>query len=83
MGDALVTYMHENGGLIDHADLSAYALKLREPIRGYYRGYDILGPPPPASSGVHIVQMLNILEHYNLSELGFGTLTRFIFWLKF
>jgi gamma-glutamyltranspeptidase/glutathione hydrolase len=43
------------------------------PIRGDYRGWEILGPPPPAASGVHIVQMLNILEGYDITAKGFGT----------
>ena len=50
-----------NGGLIDQADLANYRIELREPIRGSYRGYEIIGPPPPSSSGVHITQMINIL----------------------
>ena len=43
------------------------------PIRGRYRGWEIVGPPPPAASGVHIAQMLNILEGYDIAGLGFGT----------
>ena len=45
----------------------------RLPIRGRYRGWEIIGPPPPAASGVHITQMLNILEGYDIASLGFGT----------
>src|SRR5262249_17296167 len=45
----------------------------RAPIRCDYRGWEILGPPPPAASGVHITQMLNILEGYDIHALGFGT----------
>ena len=43
------------------------------PIRADYRGWEILGPPPPAASGVHIAQMLNILEGYDIAGMGFGT----------
>ena len=46
------------------------------PIRADYRGWQILGPPPPAASGVHIAQMLNILEGYDIAALGFGTRRR-------
>src|SRR6202012_3448268 len=42
-------------------------------IRADYRGWEILGPPPPAASGVHIAEMLNILEGYDLATLGFGS----------
>ena len=73
LGAALTRHMAAQGGLIDQADLSAYAPIQREAVRGAYRGYEILGPPPPSSSGVHIVQMLNILEGYDIGALGFGT----------
>nr|Q05053.2 RecName: Full=Acylase ACY 1 proenzyme; Includes: RecName: Full=Cephalosporin acylase; AltName: Full=GL-7ACA acylase; Includes: RecName: Full=Gamma-glutamyltranspeptidase; Short=GGT; AltName: Full=Glutathione hydrolase; Contains: RecName: Full=Acylase ACY 1 large subunit; Contains: RecName: Full=Acylase ACY 1 small subunit [Pseudomonas sp. V22]CAA48785.1 cephalosporin acylase [Pseudomonas sp.] len=73
LGRALTDYMAANGGLIDQADLSNYRIELREPIRGSYRGYEIIGPPPPSSSGVHIAQMLNILEGYDIGALGFGS----------
>ena len=73
LGAALVRHMAEAGGLITAADLASYRVVERAVIRGTYRGYEILGPPPPSSSGVHIVQMLNILEGYDLAALGFGT----------
>ena len=73
LGRALTDYMANNGGLIDQADLANYRIELREPIRGSYRGYEIIGPPPPSSSGVHITQMLNILEGYDIGALGFGS----------
>ena len=42
----------------------------REPVRGTYRGYDIVSMPPPSSGGVHLIEMLNILEGYDLAKLG-------------
>ena len=73
LGRALVAHMAAHDGLITADDLTAYQVIEREPIRGTYRGYEILGPPPPASAGVHVVQMLNILEAYDLGALGFGS----------
>jgi len=73
LGKALADYMAAHGGLIGEADLAAYRTETREPIRGSYRGYEIIGPPPPSSSGVHITQMLNILEGYDIGALGFGS----------
>ncbi|WP_439498947.1 gamma-glutamyltransferase [Bosea sp. (in: a-proteobacteria)] len=73
LGAALTSFMAANGGLIDQADLDAFKVIEREPVRGTYRGFEILGPPPPSSSGVHIVQMLNILEGYDIGALGFGS----------
>lgn len=73
LGRAVVAAIEADGGIIGHADLTAYDALTREPIRGTYRGFEILGPPPPASAGVHITQMLNLLEGFDMAGLGFGT----------
>jgi gamma-glutamyltranspeptidase/glutathione hydrolase len=73
LGDILVDYMKANGGFIAREDLTSYKTVERAPIRADYRGWEILGPPPPAASGVHIAQMLNILEGYDIAAKGFGT----------
>jgi gamma-glutamyltranspeptidase/glutathione hydrolase len=73
LGDILADYMETHGGFIRRADLKSYKTVERQPIRADYRGWTILGPPPPAASGVHIAQMLNILEGYDIATLGFGT----------
>ena len=73
LGDVLVDYMKAHDGFITRQDLTAYKTVERAPIRADYRGWQILGPPPPAASGVHIAQMLNILEGYDIAALGFGT----------
>src|SRR5436190_20303745 len=72
LGNVLVDYMKAKGGVITHEDLKTYKTVERQPIRADYRGWTILGPPPPAASGVHITQMLNILEGYDIAALGFG-----------
>ena len=73
LGDILVDYMKAHGGFLAREDLTSYKTVERAPIRADYRGWEILGPPPPAASGVHITQMLNILEGYDLTAKGFGT----------
>jgi gamma-glutamyltranspeptidase/glutathione hydrolase len=73
IGAALASHMRANGGLITLADLKAVRVIEREPIHGAYRGWSILAPPPPSSAGVHITQMLNILEGYDLAAMGFGS----------
>jgi len=73
LGDILVAYMEKHGGFIRKQDLTSYETVERLPIRCDYRGWEILGPPPPAASGVHITQMLNILEGFDVGALGFGT----------
>src|SRR3982074_213384 len=73
LGDIFVGYMKAHGGFITREDLAPYTTVERQPIRADYRGWEILGPPPPAASGVHIAQMLNILEGYDIAGLGFGS----------
>jgi gamma-glutamyltranspeptidase len=65
--------MKARGGFITREDLTSYNTVERLPIRVDYRGWEMLGPPLPAGSGVHIVQMLNILEGYDLARKGYGT----------
>jgi gamma-glutamyltranspeptidase/glutathione hydrolase len=62
--------MREGGGLITEEDLALYQAVEREPVRGNYRGYDIISMPPPSSGGVGIIQMLNILEGFDLTAEG-------------
>ena len=66
----LADFMAANGGLITEEDLASYEAIEREPIRGNYRGYEIISMPPPSSGGVALVEMLNILEGYDLAALG-------------
>jgi gamma-glutamyltranspeptidase / glutathione hydrolase len=62
--------MQKNGGLITTDDLEKYEVKEREPLRGTYRGYEVISAPPPSSGGVVLLEVLNMLEGYNLSQLG-------------
>ncbi len=73
LGDHYAASMARSGGYITKADLTGYRTIVREPVRSTYRGYQIVGPPPPSSGPLHIVQMLNILEGYDIGALGFGT----------
>src|ERR1700735_4014275 len=73
LGDIFVDYMQAHGGFITREDLTSYKTVERAPVRADYRGWEILGPPPPAASGVHIAQMLHILEGYDIAAMGFGS----------
>jgi gamma-glutamyltranspeptidase/glutathione hydrolase len=66
----LASSMQNGGGLITAEDLAHYEVKEREPIRGTYRDYDIIGAPPPSSGGIALVETLNILEGYDLAKTG-------------
>ena len=71
--ERLARFMRDNGGIITEADLDRYEAIEREPIRGTYRDYDIVSMSPPSSGGVTLVQMLNILEGYDLKQMGHNT----------
>ena len=73
LGDHYVSHMAKSGGYVTRSDLTGYKTITRDPVRGTYRGFEIIGPPPPSSGPLHIIQMLNILEGYNIGALGFGT----------
>jgi gamma-glutamyltranspeptidase/glutathione hydrolase len=62
--------MKKHGGLITEADLAAYEAKERSPLHGTYRGYDIYSMPPPSSGGTALIEMLNILEGFDLASYG-------------
>ena len=62
-------WMKANQGILTAKDFADYKTVIREPIRTTYRGYEIIGFPPPSSGGVHVAQILNILESFDLKEL--------------
>jgi len=66
----LVAEMERGGGLITLEDLARYEAKERVPVRGTFRGFDIIGMPPPSSGGVALLEMLNILEGFDLAAMG-------------
>jgi gamma-glutamyltranspeptidase/glutathione hydrolase len=65
--------MLRGGGYVDKPSLAAYKPVIREVLRGSYRGFELATMPPPSSGGVHVIQMLNILENFPVSELGAGS----------
>src|SRR5262249_19012045 len=65
--------MQANGGLITRDDLKAYHAVRRAPVKGTYRGYEIISMPPPSSGGVGLVEMLNVLEGYDLKAFGYSS----------
>jgi gamma-glutamyltranspeptidase/glutathione hydrolase len=70
---AIEREMQAHGGLITRDDLKAYQAVRRTPITGTYRGYEIISMPPISSGGVALVEMLNVLEGYDLGKMGFGS----------
>ena len=66
----LAAAMQKGGGLITANDLAHYEVKEREPVRGTYRGYEVISAPPPSSGGAVLIEILNILEGYDLGKMG-------------
>ena len=65
----LAAAMQKGGGLITADDLAHYEVKEREPVRGTYRGYEVISAPPPSSGGTVLIESLNILEGYDLARM--------------
>ena len=73
IAEKITADMKKHGGLITMDDLANYKVAERQVISSEYRGYKVVSMPPTSSGGVHIAQMLNILEHYPVSKMGFGS----------
>ncbi|MDZ7625528.1 MAG: gamma-glutamyltransferase [Ignavibacteriaceae bacterium] len=73
VAELLVEQVKSLGGFITLEDLEKYRPVERNPIVGNYRGYEIISMPPPSSGGIALVQMLNILENYNLKNEAWGS----------
>ena len=70
IGEKIVAEIQADGGIMTMQDLNEYEAVIREPVRGDYRGHEILSMPPPSSGGTHIVQILNILENFPIGYTG-------------
>lgn len=73
LGQVIVDDIQKNGGIMTLEDLRSYRTIPREPLTASYRGYEVTLPSPPCSGGVHILQILRILEGIDVASLGFGT----------
>ncbi|MEZ5853931.1 MAG: gamma-glutamyltransferase [Hyphomicrobiaceae bacterium] len=73
IGRRVSDYMSRHGGILSLGDLADYRPIVREAVRGTFRDITIVGPPPPASGGIHVIQMLNILEGFDLAGMGFAS----------
>src|SRR5690348_15236619 len=73
MAREIADFMRKGGGLITAEDLARYEVKDREPVRGIYRGVEIISAPPPSSGGTALIESLNILERFDLAKAGLGS----------
>jgi gamma-glutamyltranspeptidase/glutathione hydrolase len=68
--EKIVTAVTNAGGMMSLTDLANYKVVERDPVRGHYRGYEVVSMPPPSSGGIHIIEMLKVLEQFPIDKLG-------------
>ncbi|WP_443019885.1 gamma-glutamyltransferase [Shewanella sp. OMA3-2] len=71
--EKIVSAVQQAGGVMTLADLAHYKAVEREPVRGTYRGYEVISMPAPSSGGIHIIEMLNVLEQFPIDKFGHNT----------
>lgn len=69
IADKIIAQVQKDGGVLTHADLENFTVRVLEPVRGTYRGYELISSPPPSSGGTHVIQILNVLENFDVSAL--------------
>jgi gamma-glutamyltranspeptidase/glutathione hydrolase len=74
LSDRILSELSSNGGLLTREDMEHFAPTLREPVRGTYKGFDVISAPPPSSGGAVILEALNMLEGYDLRNLGHNSI---------
>ncbi|MDY3869426.1 MAG: gamma-glutamyltransferase [Pyramidobacter sp.] len=74
VAEAIVSAVNRNGGSMTVEDLKNYRMHVRKPVEGTYRGYRIYSVPPASSGGTHVIQLLNIMENFDVKALGHNTI---------
>ncbi len=69
IADRIIRQVQKDGGVLTHADLETYTVRVMEPVRATYRGYELISSPPPSSGGTHVAQILNVLEQFDVGAL--------------
>ena len=73
IADRILNLVEKDGGILSREDLKNFKVRVLEPVRATYRGYELLSSPPPSSGGVHIAQILNVLEHFDVASMKPGS----------
>jgi len=73
IAEKIVSEMERGGGVMSMTDLASYKVTLRKPVEGTYGDFKILSMPPSSSGGIHVIQMLNMLERSTIKDMGFGS----------
>lgn len=70
VAQSIVDAVQADGGLMTLEDLASYEVSFRTPVSNHYRGYEIISAPPPSSGGAHVIELLNIMENFDLKKMG-------------
>jgi gamma-glutamyltranspeptidase/glutathione hydrolase len=82
IANKIATAVQETGGIMTEKDLNSYEVKVRTPVKGTYRGYEIISASPSSSGGTHVIELLNIMENFELKKTGFGTSESWHLWAE-
>ena len=82
VAQSIVDAVQGDGGLITMEDLAGYDVTFREPVKSSYRGYEIISAPPPSSGGTHVIELLNIMENFDVEAMGLNTATSIHAWAE-
>jgi gamma-glutamyltranspeptidase/glutathione hydrolase len=82
IANRIAAEVQKQGGIMTAADLASYKIQVRKPVVGTYRGYTIISVPPASSGGTHMVELLNIMENYDLKATGEGTAATAHLWAE-
>ena len=74
IADKMVAQVAKDGGVLTHADLEGFTVRVLEPVRATYRGYELISSPPPSSGGTHTAQILNVLENFDVASMEVNSL---------
>ncbi|MDX2418687.1 MAG: gamma-glutamyltransferase [Xanthomonadales bacterium] len=73
VAQSIVDAVQADGGLITMEDLAGFDVSFREPVTSTYRGYEIISAPPPSSGGTHVIELLNIMEYFDVESMGLNS----------
>lgn len=82
IAEKIVAAVQKDGGILTMEDLANYEVSFRKAVSGSYRGYEIVSAPPASSGGTHIVELLNIMENFDLRKMGFNTVESWHAWAE-
>jgi len=82
IAQSIVAAVQADGGLMTLEDMASYKASIRTPVTGTYRGYEIVSVSPPSSGGAHVIELLNMMEHYDLKKMGLNSAESIHVWAE-